>query len=158
MAKKKKFKFKRRNAAPAAAPSRPRAPRATRPGGDAGFGRLAYTAAGAGGTALVGALLARNGFHPKTAAATLAAVGAGLAWKGDSPNVRNIGSGVMSAGGAQLALLAIDSHTEKMDEQKAGDKKPDARKPSNAEALPPGMLESAFERAKSRLALVGGDA
>jgi hypothetical protein len=70
--------------------------------------RLAMTAAGAGGTALAGSFLVHEGWAPKTISTALAAVGAGLAWKGDTDTVRNIGTGVISAAGSQLALMLID--------------------------------------------------
>src|SRR5580704_4452786 len=105
MAKKKKFKKQFRNAAP-------RAPRASKPDDETPLKRLAMTAAGAGGTALAGSFLVHEGWAPKTISTALAAVGAGLAWKGDSPTVRDLGTGVMSAAGSQLALMMIDGHTK----------------------------------------------
>lgn len=155
MAKKKKHKFKHRNAAPrnVVAP-RTSAPRGARskPTEETSLHRLGYTAAGAAGTALVGSLLARQGWAPKTIAGALAAVGAGLAWKGDGSTIRSVGAGTMSAAGSQLALMVIDDH----------DKKPATttvagKKPANADSLPPGALENAFERARHRLALSTGD-
>lgn len=113
--------------------------------------RLGYTAAGAAGTALIGSFLATQGWAPKTIAGALSAVGAGLAWRGDDATVRSIGAGTMSAAGSQLALMLIDDR----DEKKAPPKPTDAKKPSNADELPPGALESAFERARMRLALAG---
>jgi len=64
----------------------------------------------------------------------------------------------MSAGGGQLAMLLIDEHQTKTAEAKKEDaKKDEAKKPSNADSLPPGSLESAFERARSRLSMASGD-
>ncbi len=148
MAKKKKnkFKFKHRNAAP-------RAPRAPRAGEDTSMQQLGYTAAGAAGTALVGSFLARQGWAPKTIAGALTAVGAGLAWKGDGSTIKSLGAGTMSAAGSQLALMLIDDR----DAPAAAKTAVVAKKPANADELPPGALESAFERARERLALVGGD-
>jgi len=161
MAKKKKTKIKRfrnrstprRNAA-SIAPAVARAPRArASTAGGTSLNRLGYTAAGAAGTALVGAMLARQGWAPKTVASALTAVGAGLAWKGDSSAVQSLGNGAMSAGGGQLAMLLIDEHQVKTDT-----KKEPVKKPSNAESVPPGSLESAFERARSRLSMTSGEA
>src|SRR5215510_15125637 len=98
--KKKKHKFRHRNAAPRNAAPRnivSRSPRAAKPGEETPMNRLGYTAAGAAGTALVGSILARQGWAPKTVATALTAVGAGLAWKGDGNTVRNLGAGTMSA-------------------------------------------------------------
>jgi hypothetical protein len=154
MAKKKKFKFgkhKLRNAAP-------RPPRA-KPNeqGESHLKQLGYTAAGAAGTALVGSFLAHEGWAPKTIATALAAVGAGLAWKGDGQTIRSVGAGAMSAAGSQLALMVIDDHDHKKATAAAVAQAQPAKKPANADALLAGSLESAFNRARSQLALVGGE-
>jgi hypothetical protein len=150
---KKKHKPRRRNAAPR--PSRVTSLRgasgAKASVDDESMRRLGYTAAGAAGTALVGTFLAHEGWAPKTIAGALAAVGAGLAWKGDGDTVRSVGAGAMSAAGSQLALMMIDDR----------DRKPPpapGKKPSNADGLPAGALEAALERARMRFALDGEDA
>lgn len=151
--KKHKHKARHRNAAPIKMAPRnvvARAPR-TKQVEETPLRRLGYTAAGAAGTALIGSLLARQGWAPKTVASALAAVGAGLAWKGEGDTVRNVGAGTMSAAGSQLALMVIDDH----DEKKAA--KTPSKKPSNADSLPAGALENAFERARQRLALATGE-
>jgi hypothetical protein len=147
MSKKKTKKLKKqafRNAAP-------RAPRAARSSEETSLRRLGYTAAGAAGTALVGSFLAREGWAPKTIATALAAVGAGLAWKGDESTIRSLGAGAMSAAGSQLALMLIDDR----DHKSGGAAVTAQKKPANAGELPPGTLEGAFERAKARLAAAG---
>lgn len=152
MAKKHK-KRKHRNAAPAPRASRNAAPAARSPRAnrtdDTSLQHLGYTAAGAAGTALVGSLLAKRGWAPKTIASALTAVGAGLAWKGDGSTIRSIGAGTMSAAGSQLALMVID------DQDHHG--APATKKPANADGLPPGALEGAFERARRRMALTAGE-
>jgi hypothetical protein len=60
----------------------------------------------------------------------------------------------MSAAGSQLALMMIDDHNAK---QAAPAHVATAKKPSNADGLPPGALENAFERARERLALHAGE-
>ncbi len=142
MATKKKTKKKHpfRNAAP-------RAPRISKPDDETPLRRLAYTAAGAGGTALAGSFLVHEGWAPKTISTALAAVGAGLAWKGDEPPIRSIGAGVMSAAGSQLALMLMDQRDQKATAATAQAQA--AKKPANSGELPPGSLENAFERAKS---------
>lgn len=156
MAKKKKTKTKKhpfRNAAP-------RAPRAatTKPEEETSLKRLGYTAAGAATTSLAGSFLAHEGWAPKTIATALAAVGAGLAWKGDAPTIRSIGAGVMSAAGSQLALMMMDERDHKASAATAqAAQAPVAKKPANAGELPPGSLENAFERAKTRLSISAGE-
>ncbi|MFT3693836.1 MAG: hypothetical protein QM831_11885 [Kofleriaceae bacterium] len=150
--KKKKLKFRHRNAAPPQRNAIPRAPRAARAGGENSMHQLGYTAAGAAGTALIGSFLARQGWAPKTVAGALAAVGAGLAWKGDGSTIKSVGAGTMSAAGSQLALMLLDDQ-----HRSAAPKVATAAKPSNADGLPPGALENAFERARERLALATGE-
>lgn len=157
MAKKKKFKFgkhKLRNAAPRNAPKSPtRKPQSE----ETPLRRLGYTAAGAAGTALAGSFLAHEGWAPKTIATALTAVGAGLAWKGDEATVRSVGAGVMSAAGSQLALMMIDDRDHKQAAQQVAAQIATAKKPSNYGALPSGSLESAFNHARSQLAIAGGE-
>ena len=98
-----------------------------------------------------------NAWAPKTIATALAAVGAGLAWKGDEPTIRSVGAGVMSAAGSQLALMMIDDRDHKHAAVQTAQALP-TKKPANAYALPPGSLESAFNQARNELALVGGEA
>src|ERR1700691_250679 len=130
----------------------PRAPRASKPEDETPLRRLAMTAAGAGGTALAGSFLVHEGWAPKTISTALTAVGAGLAWKGDSPTVRNLGTGVMSAAGSQLALMMIDDHGKPGAHGAPGAQTAQApsapKRQAAAGELPPGSLEHAFERAK----------
>ncbi len=154
--KNRKHKPKFRNAAPAApAASRPmratRAPRAMTRADETPLRRLGYTAAGAAGTALVGSFLAREGWAPKTIAGLLTTGGAIASWTSHDPTVRNIGSGAMSAAGGQLALMLLDD-SEKTKAQAAAGTTPIKR--ANADGLPSGALESAFERARARMAVM----
>src|SRR4029079_13342532 len=96
---------------------------------------------------------APGGGAPKTIATALAAVGGGLAWKGDAPTIRSVGAGVMSAAGSQLALMMIDDRDKQAAPAPAVAATQVAKKPSNAGELPPGALESALARAQARLAL-----
>ena len=104
--------------------------------------------------ALLGSFLARQGWAPKTIAGALTAVGAGLAWKGDGETIKSVGAGTMSAAGSQLALMMLDDHSAK---KAAPAQVATAKKPSNADGLPPGALESAFERARERMVLHAGE-
>ena len=140
----------------------PRAPRAPRANAEpeSPLQRLAYTAGGAAGTALAGAFLLHEGWKPKTVATALAAVGAGLAWKGEEQAIRSVGAGTMSAAGAQLALMVIEDRDRKAAAERVATIKPPgaiAPRQADANALPPGALESALARAQARLALSAGE-
>jgi hypothetical protein len=155
--KKSKKKFGHsgfRNAAPAAAPARPRVARVPRARTEATeespLRRLGYTAAGAAGSALVGSFLAREQWAPKPIAGLLTTAGAIASWTSHDPMVQQIGSGAMAAGGGQLALMMLDDH------EKDGEK-PNTKR-ANADGLPPGALDSAFERARARLAVMTDEA
>ena len=146
----------RRNSGGAVAMSaprpRPRArPRPAPPEEDGNLRRLLYTAGGAAGTALVGSFLAREGWAPKTIAGLLTAAGGVASWTSDDPTVQQLGAGAMSAAGSQLALLMLDGRDE-------SPKPANPARQANAEELPPGALEAAFERARSRLAVAADDA
>lgn len=75
--------------------------------------QLAFTAAGAAGSALLSAILARQGYAPKHVSGALAAIGAGLAGIGESDTLRAIGAGAMSGSGAQLVLMLFAEHEDK---------------------------------------------
>ena len=116
------------------------------------------TAGGAIGAALVCAYIAReNWIPPKFVTGLVSAVGGTLAVLGGSKTLRSVGSGVMSAAGAQLGLMLIDDHYDNLVTQKAiATASADAaktKKLANEDSLPPGALESAYERARARLAM-----
>ena len=58
----------------------------------------------------------------------------------------------MSAAGSQLALMMIDDR-DQQGEPAAAPATAVAKKPANADALPPGALETRSTRAQARLAL-----
>lgn len=155
-----------RNVAAALPPARAARPRPPRPRGEpeTASQRLAYTALGAAGTAVVGGFLARQNWQPKTIASVLAAVGGAMAWSGATPQLQALGAGTMAAGGSQLALLVLDDRYERAVQDLRAEQakaprppeRPAERRPANA-ALPPGALESAFERARTHLALSADD-
>lgn len=74
--------------------------------------QLALSAAGAAGSALLGAILARRGFAPKTVSGALAALGAGIAGVGGNEALRAFGAGAMSGSGAQLVLMLFAEYAE----------------------------------------------
>jgi hypothetical protein len=161
MAKKKKHKPRpgHRNAAPTP-PRAPRAPRA--PEEKLDTERLAYTALGAAGTALVGGFLAKQDWSPKVIATALTAVGGAMAAAGKTGNLQAVGTGAFGAGGGQLALLMMDDRYDRavqeaqklaQSQRKGGADKRQA----DTSGLPPGALESAFERARAHLAITADD-
>jgi hypothetical protein len=112
------------------------------------------TAGGALGAAIVCAFIARQDWlPPKAITAGVSAVGAAFAVGGHSDTLRAVGNGAMSAAGGQFGLLIIDDHyqTKQAPQQVAG--AASGKKLANADSLPPGALESAYERARARLAM-----
>jgi hypothetical protein len=157
MKKKKKPTHRHRNAGPSS-PAPTRAKRSGPTGPESSLQRLGYTVAGAAATALTGSFLAREGWAPKTIASVITAVGAGLAWRGDDPMIKSVGAGAMAAGGSQLALLLLND----VDNRPRPAALPPATMPQlpgkrQADALPPGALEAAFERARARIAMQTDD-
>lgn len=158
MAKKKHHKSrpKFRNAGPRA----PRAPHT--PEEQLHTERLAYTALGAAGTALVGGFLAKQDWSPKMIATALTAVGGAMAAGGKTDKLQAVGAGAFGAGGGQLALLMMDDRYDKAvkeaqklaQEQKKGGSD---KRQANTYGLPVGALESAFERARNHLAITADD-
>jgi hypothetical protein len=155
MSKKKKQKHGKRF--PIRNASVPRAPRGAKPEDETALKRLAYTAGGAAGTALAGSFLLHEGWAPKTVATALGAVGAGLAWKGDEPAIRSVGAGVMSAAGAQLALMIIEERDAKAKAPAVVATAGPVKRQADTASLPPGALEAALARAQARLALSEGE-
>jgi len=117
--------------------------------------RTIKAAGGAIGAALACAYIAReNWIPPKVVTGLVAAVGGTAAVIAGSDTFRSIGQGVMSAAGAQLGLMLIDSHYQTMSVPAAPVvATTGGKKPSNTESLPPGALEAAYERARRRLAM-----
>ena len=75
-----------------------------------------------------------------------------LAWRGSSDNERGAGLGAASAALSQWIMLMWPPAADKPDDAPKDDK------PRQARALPPGALESAFERARRRIALDADEA
>lgn len=131
-------------------------PSGARTGTDTHAWRTIKTAGGAVGAALACAYIAReNWIPPKVVTGLVSAVGGTLAVGGQSDTLRAVGAGVMSAAGAQLGLMLIDDHYHGSGNGTLATAAiPTAgKKPANAENLPPGALESAYERARTRLAM-----
>lgn len=149
-----------RNAAPASA--LPRAKTETRSLSSALDGKdsRAWQAAKLGAGMLAGTLacayIAKHDWlPPKTITGLTTAGGAALLLGAESPTWRLVGAGAAATAGGQLLLLAVDEQIQskppKHPEQVASKDTPPAKKPSNADGLPPGALERAYERARRRL-------
>jgi hypothetical protein len=113
-----------------------------------------YTAGGAAAAAVTCALVARENILPPTFVTGLVtAIGGTAAAIAHSETYRAIGQGAMAAAGAQLGLVLLDNHYQESAKKPMVAAKADGKKPSNAENLPPGALEAAYERARRRLAM-----
>src|SRR5262245_52879203 len=159
---KKRFRHKFRNGfRNDPRPSRSTSPRASteskgeNPQGKLSPGRAAlYTAGGAAAAAITCALVARENLLPPTFVTGLVtAIGGTAVAIAESDTYRAVGQGVMAAAGAQLGLVLLDNHYQETAKKPMVAAKADAKKPSNAENLPPGALEAAYERARRRLAM-----
>ena len=166
--KTKKHKPKLRNAATASAMPRPRtrAHANTLRDGTARLDEVTpgWQAAKLGAGVLAGALacafIARQDWlPPKAITGATTAVGTALLLGGHSDTLRLVGAGAAAAAGGQLLLLTVDDQLQTKPEQVASKDKTSPKKPANADGLPPGALEAAYERARRRLEMTqGGDA
>jgi len=145
-------------------PSRASSSRAATAGAPTGSPRtltrgqnLLWGVGGAAFAAAVCAFAAREDVMPlQLANGLLAAVGGTAAVVADNPHLQAVGQGAALAAGAQLGLTFIDSHYQTTLPPKPivatkGAAKPDAKR--QAESLPPGALEAAYERARRRMAM-----
>lgn len=110
------------------------------------LGNMVAGIVGGGLGALAGGLLVRWDVNP-TLAAVVMTVGGGVAAYTMDGKARAAAAGLAAAGAGQLALAMLHKSNEKRDGEDDKDKE---KKPANL-ALPPGSLESAFERAQQRL-------
>jgi len=154
-----------RNAAP---PSAPRARAAAAPAEPVvtkkeSLVHLVETLTGAGFASLVGAMAVKWGLHPDLVSAGLGGVGGWTAWMSPAQRNRFVALGAASAAGSQLLLMKLNPGANPV-KPVAPPSPPLATapphpalptRPKNADlgALPPGMLDAAFERARSELAV-----
>lgn len=113
--------------------------------------RLARTAGGALGGAVLCAWAASTRTIPKkTAAAVLSAAGAAVALGNDDEAVRDVSLGVATTAFGQLLMLLSDDQLTQLAEASppANKEKEKEKKLSNADGLPPGALAAAVQRAK----------
>ena len=112
------------------------------------FGTMVAGVAGGALGALAGGMLVRWDINP-TLAAVVMTVGGGVAAYTMGGKGRAAAAGLAAAGAGQLALAMLASS----DKAKVAEAD---KKPSNL-ALPPGALESAFERANAQIARLEDD-
>jgi hypothetical protein len=94
--------------------------------------------------------------RPEIVTGTAALLSLGLAVQDKYKGLRTVGAGALAGTGGQLALLLVDDLQRPPNKDGApavASASPPPKKPSNAEGLPPGALEAAYERARRRMAL-----
>lgn len=167
--------LRHRNAAPPIALTpvrRPSAPRSSTPRTKADpsptkketLVHLVETLIGAGVTSVVGAYAVKWGLHPELVSAGLGIAGGYTAWQSPSERNRLVAGGAAAAAGSQLLLLKLNpvptpaaaSAASKASPPAAPAASPPAQlRKADLGALPPGVLDAAFERARSELAVAG---
>ena len=163
-AKPKRTKPRHRNAGPLAPrPSASRSKAASSPPSQTkkdSFVDLLQTLGGAAATSVVGAYAVKWGLHPELVSTGLSLAGGYFAWQSQEDLTRHLGAGAVSAAGSQLVLRMLNPApaTPKLAAtQTAPTQTAQIPRPKNADlgALPPGMLDAAFERARAELAVAG---
>jgi hypothetical protein len=125
------------------------------------FVGLSQSLLGAGVASVAGALAVRWGFHPLLVSASLGAVGGLTAWQTNKDGRRNLATGAASAAGSQLVLQLLNPMaTPKVAVTQSAPAQPAPKQIVHAPgrdqgALPPGVLDAAFERARADLAVAG---
>jgi len=124
------------------------------------FVDLLQTLGGAAATSVVGAYAVKWGLHPELVSTGLGLAGGYFAWQSQEDLTRHLGAGVASAAGSQLVLRLLNPApaTPKLAAtQTAPTQTAQIPRPKNADlgALPQGMLDAAFERARAELAVAG---
>jgi hypothetical protein len=129
------------------------------------FNRVGYTAAGWGGAALLGAIAARMGYHPRTIAIVLGSAGVLALARAKDKDVQSLGAGAFGAGGSQLVLLSTPAQRDEKPDDKPKDSakqerpqppapaQPSGRQAAYGGSLAPGALDAAFERARAAVAV-----
>jgi hypothetical protein len=128
------------------------------------FVQLVETLIGAGVTSVVGAYAVKWGLHPELVSAGLGVAGGYAAWQSPKDLTRHVAAGAASAAGSQLALMWLNpgpaapkaAPTQAAPAQIAATQPaPVPGRHADLGSLPPGMLDAAFERARSELAVAG---
>lgn len=116
---------------------------------------------GAVGSSLALAYIARQDWiPPKALTGAVTAGGVALLLGSENPTLKMLGGGAAAAAGGQFTYLLVDDELKVPSQpapkppQAAGTHpSPPVKTNSNADSLPPGALEAAYERARRRMAL-----
>ncbi len=163
-AKPKRTKPRHRNAGPPAPrPTAPRSKAASAPPPQTkkdSFVDLLQTLGGAAATSLVGAYAVKWGIHPELVSTGLGLAGGYFAWQSQEDLTRHLGTGAASAAGSQIVLRMLNPAStapKPVTAPTAPVQTAQLPRPKNADlgALPPGMLDAAFERARAELTVAG---
>jgi hypothetical protein len=126
---------------------------------------LVQTLIGTTAASLGGAAAVRFGFHPLLVSSVLAGSGGLAAWGLPKQSYRFVALGAASAASSQLVLMGINPRATAIAPASLAPQPPQLAaapahaalpvRPKNADlgSLPPGMLDAAFERARSELAV-----
>lgn len=122
--------------------------------------RIGTTVVGAGVASVTGAAAVKYGFHPDFVSIVLGGVGLLSSATLKRELYRDVGLGAASAAGSQLVLMHIHPAAAKPDPEPSPSKptatptsQPVRRANADLGALPPGMLDAAFEQARAELAV-----
>jgi hypothetical protein len=165
-AKPKRAPTRYRNAGPTPPlrPSLARAKEPPPPSKKETFINLVETLIGAGATSLAGAYAVRWGLHPDLVSVGLGAIGGYAAVQSAKERSRHVAAGAASAAGSQLVLRVLNppkpaaapaAPAHAPPPQTTQNQPPAGLRKADLGALPPGMLDAAFERARSELAVAG---
>jgi hypothetical protein len=160
-ARPKRAKPRHRNAGPPPRVNAPRSKPATPPSlaKKDSLVDLLQTLGGAAATSVIGAYAVKWGLHPELVSTGLGLAGGYFAWQSQEDLTRHLGAGAASAAGSQLLLLKLSPApaAPRTAAPTAPAQTAQLPRPKNADlgALPPGMLDAAFERARAELAVTG---
>ncbi len=119
--------------------------------------KVAASVLGSAGSSVLGGNAVRLGIPPLWTALGLGVLGSSVAGLATSENTREVGTGWLSAVASQIVLMSMGAASKPTTVVVAQQSPPPAPKPKNADlgTLPPGALDSAFERARAELAVRG---
>ena len=117
--------------------------------------KVIASALGSAGSSILGGNAVKLGIPPLWAAAGLAVSGGLVAGLATHDNTREVGTGWLSAVASQLVLMSMGASKPSTVVVASAPQAPPKPKNSDLGMLPPGALDSAFERARAELAVRG---